>query len=252
MALLLSRMQQVREGVTDGRFLVMDPMVPGQRVSFTAPPQLVALFTANDDGRPVVVLGRQGSKVAEHGVEVTMESMKLRPVIPNIHPEGTADITIVAGRLCEVLSVDADADASQWLGRGGRVRWVALDSVDGQPETVEAGLLSRSEALESNVDEWIGLVRSTQRERSSRQLETVLEDLGPIPDASQPSRRAMWVAALINPPTEQGVRALGVAAEVRPAVMMGRTADIRMRVVERVLDCSIRGLRRLAGDGFSP
>ena len=150
-----------------------------------------------------------------------MESMKLRPVVPNIHPEGTADITLVAGRLCEVLSLDAGADASQWLGRGGRVRWVSLDSIDGQPETVEAGLLSRSEALETHVDEWIGLVRSTQRERSSRQLESILEDLGPIPAASQPSRRA-------SSPTAAGAPAKRLpAASVRTGETFSAENSVR-------------------------
>jgi len=243
---LMARMQQVRDGVTDVRFVVMDSMVPGQRLSLTAPPQLVHLFTANDDSA-IVILGRQGSNVAQHGVEVTLESITPVPV-SMVHPEGTADITLAAGRLCEVVDL-LDADSPLWLGRRGRARWIELD--DSTPEPVDERLLSRSEALEAHVDEWIGLVRSTQSSSSS--ISASLDDLGPIPDADQPSKRALWVAGLINPPARQGVTTTDrVAAEVRQSVMMGRTAELRISVIERALDSSIQRLRRLAGGGFSP
>jgi len=248
---LMARMQQVRDGVTDVRFVVMDSMVPGQRLSLTAPPQLVHLFTANDDSA-IVILGRQGSNVAQHGVEVTLESVTAVPV-SMVHPEGTADLVLNAGRLCEVVDL---LDATPlWLGRRGRARWIELD--DSTPE-VDAGLLSRSEALEANVDEWIGLVRSTPGKASRGQVKSILDAvdaLGPIPDADQPSKRALWVAGLINPPARQGVTTTDrLAVEVRPSVMRGRTAEVRISVVERALDSSIQRLRRLAGgdEKFSP
>ena len=51
----------------------------------------------------------------------------------------------------------------------------------------------------------------------------------------------MWVAGLINP-----LPALGVALEVRPAVLMAETADLRVQVAEMGLRDSIQ---RLASPG---
>jgi len=253
LAQLQARMQQVRDGVSDVKVIVMDSIVPGQRLSLTAPPQLVALFSAkNRDRAAVVVLGRQGSNIARHGVEVTLEQMTLRPVIPGIHPEGTADITLAAGRLCEITTLDTDTP--KWLGRRGRARWVTLDGASGDAPPLEEGLLSRSEALEAATEEWIGLVRTTKLVRGQRRLEGWAEAYmrsSPIPKAELPEQRALWVAGLINPPA--GVRGRGtpardVAAEVRPSVMMGPTPELRLRAVERALQASIRKLRGLAGD----
>ena len=83
----------------------------------------------------------------------------------------------------------------------------------------------------------------------------LVSQLGPIPDAHQPSKRALWVAGLINPPARQGVTTTDrLAVEVRQSVMRGRTAEVRISVVERALDSSIQRLRRLAGgdEKFSP
>ena len=102
-------------------------------------------------------------------------------------------------------------------------------------------LLARSEALGVLVDEWEELVRNGGRERSPGQLDGVMRDLGPMPEADAPSARALWIAGLINP-----LPALGVALEVRPAALMAPTAEVRLQVVEMGLQDSIE---RLKSDG---
>ena len=59
-----------------------------------------------------------------------------------------------------------------------------------------------------------------------------------MPSSKQPSARALWVAALINP-----LPALGVALEVRPAALMAPTADLRLQVAEMGLRDSIERLQ---------
>ena len=89
-------------------------MVPGQRLTVTAPPEVVTLFTdAPTSGTrwmqerpdPVVALGRDKMNVHMTGVELRLKKLTPRPVVPNIHPEGTADIVVEAGRVCEVRTV---------------------------------------------------------------------------------------------------------------------------------------------------
>ena len=56
-------------------------------------------------------------------------------------------------------------------------------------------------------------------------------DLGDLPAATKPYDRAMWVAALINP-----LPALGVAMEIRPAVLQATsTADALAVVTSGIL-----------------
>ena len=60
-----------------------------------------------------------------------------------------------------------------------------------------------------------------------------------MPEASRPSARALWVAGLINP-----LPGMGVALEIRPAVLMAETADLKLQAVEMGLEDSIERLRR--------
>ena len=81
----------------------------------------------------MVVLGRDRMAVHTHGVELRLTKLTPRPVVPNIHPEGTstctrvcpslrlrhspslrlsastsgtADLELVAGRVCEVRPLE--------------------------------------------------------------------------------------------------------------------------------------------------
>ena len=51
----------------------------------------------------------------------------------------------------------------------------------------------------------------------------MLKDLGEIPPDHEPSERAFWVGALINP-----LPGLGVSMEIRPQLLMARTAEERV------------------------
>ena len=72
----------------------------------------------------------------------------------------------------------------------------------------------------SIVDRWIELAR--QNERHPNQIDKLLGQLGKIPPEHKPSERAFWIGALINP-----LPALGVAMEVRPSLLMAKTAEER-------------------------
>uniref|UniRef100_A0A7S0F0P8 Lon N-terminal domain-containing protein n=1 Tax=Phaeocystis antarctica TaxID=33657 RepID=A0A7S0F0P8_9EUKA len=234
MDLLGSRIRDQKAGLTDCKLYVMQCMVPGQRLTVTAPPELVELFTVQESPQPVVVLGRDRMAVHTHGVELSLTKLTPRPYVPNIHPEGTADLELVAGRVCEVRPLETTGH--RWLGRPARGRWLELDE-----QQVSAEVLARSERLSAQAGEWTGLARAAARGRYAAQLDAALADLGPMPDADRPNTRALWVAGLINP-----VSKLGLALEVRPQVLMAPSVDARLSAVERVLSVSISKLQ--AGD----
>ena len=102
---LTSRIAQVQSGVWMCKAVtIRETLVPGQRLRLTAPPQLVELFLRREP-LPIVLLGHRGQQVTSRGVEATLEGPPLyRPVVPGIHPEGTADIVILARRVCDLLS----------------------------------------------------------------------------------------------------------------------------------------------------
>jgi len=92
--------------------------------------------------------------------------------------------------------------------------------------------------LESLVEEWDTLVRTTNRERFPGHLDSIRQDLGPLPKADKPNERALWVSGLINP-----LPALGVAIEIRPAVLTARTTSRRLIMAEYGIRDSIDRLR---------
>lgn len=89
----------------------------------------------------------------------------------------------------------------------------------------------------SLVDRWIELARENEREPG--QIDRLLQDLGTIPPPEAPSDRAFWVGALINP-----IPAMGVALEVRPALL---TADTAMERVDLALDGIEKSIRHMDG-----
>lgn len=172
------------------------------------------------------------------------------PVVPNIHPEGTANIVIAATRTCELLEA-VSGGAS--LYHPARVRWIELDDVDTEPAPE---VVARSEVLAVKVKEWVTLVRRSCRERSPDHINDVLADLGPMPDASLPNARALWVAGLLNPLPALGtssskkfaVMGPTVAPEIRLSALMAGTVEARLSAVEMGLTTSLRTLRKLVGE----
>ena len=67
MDLLSSRIRDQKAGLMDCKlYVIVQSMVPGQRITVTAPPELVELFTVQELPKPVVVLGRD--RMAVHTI----------------------------------------------------------------------------------------------------------------------------------------------------------------------------------------
>lgn len=238
MEALASRIAQLKEAPEPEqcRVLVLDSMVPGQSLRTGVPQALLDTIDDNAD-RPLVMVGRHRLQLHSHGVECLVQERASAP------DSGLTMVTLQAGRYCEVVDV-GDDEGSRWSGRTGRARWLTLEAGEaGAPEERPTdAIIARAEALEPLVAEWMALVRNG-RERSEGQLDQVLKDMGPMPPPSEASRRALWVAGVINP-----LPALGVALEIRPAALMAPTADLRLQVAEMGLRDSIQRL----GSGGEP
>lgn len=89
----------------------------------------------------------------------------------------------------------------------------------------------------SLVERWIELAK--QNERRPGQIEILLKQLGTIPPEHEPTERALWVGALINP-----LPGMGVAMEVRPALLVSRRAEERVQIA---LDGILQSIRHMDG-----
>jgi hypothetical protein len=92
----------------------------------------------------------------------------------------------------------------------------------------------------SLIDRWIELARG--KERSKGQIDLLLVDLGDIPSVDEPSELAFWVGALVNP-----LPGMGVAMEIRPLLLMAKTAEERVNVALKGIFESIKHM-----DGSAP
>ena len=81
--------------------------------------------------------------------------------------------------------------------------------------------------------EWAKRVVENGWERHPDHLSQVLDLLGPTPP-STPGQLALWVAAAVNP-----LPPLGVAPEIRPAMLAARSPAERLQIVQRALDESL-------------
>lgn len=97
------------------------------------------------------------------------------------------------------------------------------------------------EGGKSLIERWIELAR--ENELQPEQIDQLLKDLGEMPTSDEPTELAMWVGALINP-----LPGMGVALEIRPALLMSKTAEERVQVALEGIRASINhmdGSKRL-------
>lgn len=84
------------------------------------------------------------------------------------------------------------------------------------------------------VSEWEEIVQQGGWERRPGHLALVREHLGPMPTSQEPGTLASWVAAMINP-----LPALGVAPEIRPALLAAACPLERVQAAREGLEASI-------------
>lgn len=213
------------------RLLVFDSMVPGQRLQMdlVSPTFVTLLREQAAASGTLVMVGSHRLKLNTHGVEVKLKVLDERS-------DGYACVVLQADRCCEVVDVGED-EGSKWLGRAASVRWLNFNT-----RAPAASHVANSCELEALVQEWLQAVRSSGCERFRGHLEEVVRDLGTMPEASKPDERALWVAGLINP-----LPALGVAMEVRPAVLMAgcgcNSTERRLKAVEMGIRDSLMQLK---------
>jgi hypothetical protein len=278
---LAKRVEQIKRdeasGTTTMRVIVLDATLPGQRLGLRfdrrdtkrALNAGTALGSLTEPGDTYVMLGQAplSGQVLPMGTEV-----RVSRVSPFPDGSGDVEVELVGIRRLRIEGQPFDengvamaktrpmdfAPEALWSTSVGdeSVRGGDLDMIKGahpaaarrgnprdadseNSESLAASLnAAMAENLEPLVDEWKRLVVDGGHERRKGQIDLILGHLGPMPAAREPARRAVWVAALINP-----IPALGVAYEIRPALLMSRDTTGMLKIATDGIATSIERLR---------
>lgn len=237
--------------------VVLDSTVPKQRLPLTfesgnARRNLNAGTWLGEDielGQRFGMLGQAPSngQILPNGVLCEVTRLMLRP-------SGETLVELTATRRFKIYGQPFE-DEKNDMRPSARVIWIddssgagqqmvaedaEVDNASTNPREFTAEAREVAREIPRLVEEWLALVISRRRERQPDQLKLIQSHIGPMPDAlNQPAELACWVAALINP-----IPALGVAYEIRPAILLAPTVSDMIGIASKGLLLSIEKLRQ--------
>mmetsp|Transcript_14844 Transcript_14844/g.31881 ORF Transcript_14844/g.31881 Transcript_14844/m.31881 type:complete len:372 (-) Transcript_14844:478-1593(-) len=233
---LSTRIARLQEDEMVLPLILLDALLPRQRLQLTItkddPSHLTMVQAALKSSRTFAMLGvdPRTQTPLRHGTEVEITQFEELP-------DGALEIEVVGRRRLSLLGEPVAIEAGYTIGMVELCRGVP-EKLD---EEAQMRVLELSLSLEPEVEEWQRLVREGGHERQPDQLTSLYRDLGPLPPAEDCDDRALWVAALINP-----VPALGVAYEIRPAVLTAQSTTTRLEVALAAIKSSINHLNGTA------
>lgn len=254
---LRMRMNEVKESATKLPLVCLDSMLPRQVLEIRVENPLFAELVMDRVRKETPVFGMLGvsrlitgqSIRMKHGVEVEIVE---KEILNHSNQDSSSCLRLVlkAGRRFSIVG-DVDTVEQGWTE--GRVKF--HDS--GEQEVEEATMgddhmsvvraISKCRELTtpnnyysnnnnnnmSLVDRWVQLAK--ENEKTPGQIDRLLNEIGEIPPEDEPTERALWVGALINP-----IPAMGVAMEVRPSLLIANSAEQRVQVALDAIHKSIK------------
>eukprot|EP00571_Detonula_confervacea_P005133 CAMPEP_0172327920 /NCGR_PEP_ID=MMETSP1058-20130122/60080_1 /TAXON_ID=83371 /ORGANISM="Detonula confervacea, Strain CCMP 353" /LENGTH=372 /DNA_ID=CAMNT_0013045009 /DNA_START=85 /DNA_END=1203 /DNA_ORIENTATION=- len=276
---LQSRVQQVEDQSNKLPLMILDTMLPRQILQIQIQHQTLKSLMKHRVSQETPTLGMIGmaklstgqSLPLKTGVEVhiiQMDKAEDKPT-PDMADNGEEpwDISLRAGRRF-VIEGDVEKTSEGWTE--AQVKF--LDSSTEEENEIQqfskpsmddpSGLSSAPDRLSvaraiskskqftepnmnmknnaSLIDRWIELAK--ENERHDGQIDALLGQLGEIPPEYEPTERALWVGALINP-----LPSMGVAMEIRPALLVSKRAEEKVQVALEGILKSIRHMDGSAG-----
>jgi hypothetical protein len=252
-------MMEVTDRDTKIPLVVLDSMLPRQVLKIKVNNDLFINLVKSRLEEETPCFGILGIARLATGEQVHLTSGVEVQIVgkPVNHERGGILLELKAGRRFALQGEVATAANHGWTE--GRVKFLSSAEQEQAEETGSRSLEERMALVraiqktraftspnmsldggKSLVDQWILLAKA--RERKPGQIDQLLQDLGSIPPVEEPSERAFWVGALINP-----IPAMGVALEIRPALLTAKTAEERTQVA---LDGILRSIKHM--DGSAP
>ena len=251
MASLKSRVDQVTDRATKLPIIILDAMLPRQVLNVTIPSdalliQLIKQQITNETpyfGMLGLIRSRSGQQPLlplTTGVQVDIIS---KPKV--IHEEdGTTSIQILLKGSQKRFKINKEVTTTPKGWMEARVDFMTL--MDDESECISrttkdryglARAMSKARVLPDLIDEWVTLART--KERYTGQIDTLLQDIGPIPPPpEEPTNLSFYVGALINP-----LPAMGVALEIRPSLLLANTPEERVTIAIEGITKSIRHMQ---------
>lgn len=218
---LQNRMAQVQDSDTKLPIIVLDTMLPRQTLKIEVENdtfQALVKHVVERETRTfgmvgVATLATTGDTVPlQNGVEVeivgTPHVVEGQAKMPDGSPGKALRIQLVARRRFRINQEELTTTPQGWTA--ARVQF--LDATTQERQEHDALVESRdplslaraiqqaaqlTKADNNLVEKWIALARTHQQFEG--QIDRILNDLGPMPPPEEPSNRAFWVGALINP-----------------------------------------------------
>jgi hypothetical protein len=199
--------------------VVLDSMVPRQELNITIRNlSLLQLIQNRIENESPVFCMLGLARLASSGQFVHLKyGVRVEILLCQVTPAGRVSVHLKADALLRVKD-PMEAEKAENSLRLAQAMW-------------------KARKLDHLVKEWIPLAKT--RERIPNQVETILERLGNMPMAEEPTDRAFWVGALINP-----IPALGVATEIRPALLLAKSPNERVDIVIAGIRQSIDRLKQ--------
>jgi len=233
------------KGMRSLPLFVLEPLLPGQKMHLHVfEPRYIALtqraLTESAlDKRFGMVAATAHRGLSMYGVTVRITDWGTD------HSGARFFLTVVGERRFRILrtwDVDGYRNAEiAWANdaapdvRESSMDLAAATSADLTVANERAALPGRLMARECKVliDEWCLAV-----EKSTRRLDSLLDELGPVPDADQAEKLGLWCAALINP-----LPPLGLAPEIRLRALECTDSVERLQIVIRATESSLARMR---------
>jgi len=237
------RISEVTESATKLPFVLLESMLPRQVLRIQVDNPLLTELVLDRLRRETPVFGMLGVVNLETGQKVHWKYGVEVEIVEKLFMEkGGIRLELKAGRR---FSIVGDIETAEQGWTEGRVQF--YDSGEQEAEelngkdfmAVERAILKSRELTKPNsdnmsiIDRWIKLAR--ENEKVTGQIDNLLKEIGQIPSEDEPTERAFWVGALINP-----IPSMGVAMEIRPKLLTAKTTEQRVQVALDAIHKSIR------------
>jgi Lon protease-like protein len=239
MADLQQRMLQVSDSEKTLPLVVLDAMLPRQVLRISVRNDLLIKLVRTRLQQEKPTFGMLGKARLQNGQSVHLRSGVEVEIVgkPEIREKGQISLVLRAGRRFRIQEDSVESQPGQgWTT--AKVDFVYSAKEEANEKKNDTMSIARAmqicqefhnpnkslgEDNKSLVEMWVELAKT--KERMPGQIDRLLEDIGPIPSWEEPSECALWIGALINP-----TPALGVARELRPKLLVAKTAEERAQI----------------------
>jgi hypothetical protein len=268
MSSLYNRIQTLQDQETKIPLIVLDAMVPRQKLELEIKNELLLnLITHRIKVNENPTLGMLGKAILSNGdvinltkgveVEISIKGDNSNASGNNNGEKSNGKNNIVEFKAGRRFRLDGQIENSEQGWTEGEITYLSSKEEEDDelkqnkgsmnPVSSIANAISKAKELTSPnlnlpdnvslIERWIDL--ATENERQSGQIDKLVKELGDMPKEDEPTEMSFYIGSLINP-----IPAMGVAMEIRPALLMAESAEERIQIAH---DAIVRSIKHMDG-----